>query len=100
MKGMPYFSSFLLPADWNEDEMAQAEAAILSHAVATCREWQDKKESLMRQNRTAHLHWREKKFYLLEVTVIFNFLSFIAEPNPNWLEEHSLLESDGEGSHL
>lgn len=54
----------------------------------------------MRQNRTAHLHWREKKFYLLEVTVIFNFLSFTAEPNPNWLEEHSLLESDGEGSHL
>jgi len=37
----------------------------------------------MRQNWTAHFHWREKKFYLLEVTVIFGFLSFTAEPNPN-----------------
>ena len=38
---------------------------------------------------TAYFHWREKKFYLLEVTVIFGFLSFTAEPNPNWLEEYS-----------
>lgn len=43
----------------------------------------------MRQNWTAHFHWRVKKFYLLEVPVIFGFLSFTAEPNPNWLEEHS-----------